>query len=122
MFQCCCHCHVLVYYIPILIDSLACKCSLVNFFALGHWCLCIYTLHPPHALPLLPPQLLGLDYLIDANLHPWLLEVNGTPSLAVEHEDKAVEQLIHTQKVGACGNVGFSSGWMDLLVGIHTFS
>lgn len=26
-------------------------------------------------------QLLGLDYLVDSDLVPWLLEVNGTPSL-----------------------------------------
>jgi hypothetical protein len=28
-------------------------------------------------------QLVGLDFLVDADLHPWLLEVNGTPSLQV---------------------------------------
>lgn len=46
-------------------------------------------------------QLLGLDYLVDSNHHPWLLEVNGTPSLAVAHHDPAVEQLIHKAKVCA---------------------
>ena len=30
---------------------------------------------------------MGLDYLIDTNLTPWLLEVNSTPSLAVDHSD-----------------------------------
>ncbi|KAG2433886.1 hypothetical protein HXX76_008239 [Chlamydomonas incerta] len=45
-------------------------------------------------------EVVGLDYLIDVDLHPWLLEVNGTPSLQVEHEDGAVEQLIHDQKNG----------------------
>lgn len=45
-------------------------------------------------------ELLGLDYLVDANLHPWLLEVNGTPSLAVDHENPEVETLIGRQKVG----------------------
>jgi D-alanine-D-alanine ligase-like ATP-grasp enzyme len=44
-------------------------------------------------------QLLGLDYLVDDSMHPWLLEVNGTPSLAVEHGDAPVEQLIHSTKV-----------------------
>lgn len=44
-------------------------------------------------------QLLGLDYLVDDNMHPWLLEVNGTPSLAVEHGEAPVEQLIHETKV-----------------------
>jgi hypothetical protein len=46
-------------------------------------------------------QLLGLDYLVDDAMHPWLLEVNGTPSLAVEHGEAPVEQLIHSTKVGA---------------------
>ena len=46
-------------------------------------------------------QLLGLDYLVDSECHPWLLEVNGTPSLAVAHHDPAVEQLIQQTKVGA---------------------
>jgi hypothetical protein len=52
-------------------------------------------------LVVLPVQLLGLDYLIDSNSHPWLLEVNGTPSLAVAHHDPAVEQLIQDAKVRA---------------------
>ncbi|PNH12996.1 hypothetical protein TSOC_000073, partial [Tetrabaena socialis] len=45
-------------------------------------------------------EVVGLDYLIDEDLHPWLLEVNGTPSLQVEHENPRVEQLIHEQKNG----------------------
>lgn len=43
-------------------------------------------------------EVMGLDYLIDADLHPWLLEVNSTPSLAVEHSDPLVERLIYEQK------------------------
>lgn len=31
---------------------------------------------------------------------PWLLETNATPSLAVEHDDSAVQELIHAQKMG----------------------
>ena len=45
-----------------------------------------------------------MDYLVDSSSHPWLLEVNGTPSLAVAHHDPAVEALIHNTKVGACGD------------------
>lgn len=61
-------------------------------------------------------QVVGLDFLIDADLHPWLLEVNGTPSLQVEHEDAAVEALIHTQKYGMVkvwqgGFYAKGSGW-----------
>ena len=43
--------------------------------------------------------MLGLDYLVDSELHPWLLEVNGTPSLAVDHQEQESEQLIYRQKV-----------------------
>ncbi|KAL6752058.1 tubulin-tyrosine ligase family-domain-containing protein [Haematococcus lacustris] len=57
-----------------------------------------------HAELQLPPEstfeLLGLDYLVDTSMTPWLLEVNGTPSLAVDHEDAKVEQMIHIQKAG----------------------
>ena len=44
-------------------------------------------------------ELLGLDYLVDSSMNPWLLEVNGTPSLAVDHENPEVEALIGRQKV-----------------------
>lgn len=36
-------------------------------------------------------ELFGLDFLVDSGLTPWLLEVNATPSLAVEHQDIAGE-------------------------------
>jgi tubulin polyglutamylase TTLL6/13 len=62
-------------------------------------------------------QLLGLDFLVDTSLHPWLLEVNGTPSLAVDHADPATAALIHTQKVGLGADpvgvsMGRSRGWL----------
>lgn len=50
---------------------------------------------------LLHLQVLGLDYLVDSEGHPWLLEVNGTPSLAVAHHDPTVKQLIQETKVGS---------------------
>jgi hypothetical protein len=34
-----------------------------------------------------PYEVFGLDFLVDDGLVPWLLEVNATPSLAVEHRD-----------------------------------
>lgn len=39
-------------------------------------------------------QLLGLDFLLDTEGTPWLLEVNGTPSLAVDHTDGPVRTHI----------------------------
>jgi len=42
----------------------------------------------------------GLDFLVGADLHPWLLECNATPSLAVEHSDAATQAAIHAQKNG----------------------
>ncbi len=33
-------------------------------------------------------ELFGVDFLVDSSLHPWLLEVNATPSMAVEHTDE----------------------------------
>eukprot|EP00798_Chlamydomonas_sp_ICE-L_P012493 gene12493-15705_t len=50
----------------------------------------------------LPPrscfQFLGLDFVVDSKFQPWLLEVNATPSMKVEHEDPGLERLIHDQK------------------------
>ncbi|GIL58691.1 hypothetical protein Vafri_13681 [Volvox africanus] len=45
-------------------------------------------------------ELFGLDFLVDRELRPWLLEVNATPSLAVHHSDPRVEELIRQQKEG----------------------
>lgn len=50
----------------------------------------------------LPPkstfQYFGIDFLIDSDLHPWLMEVNATPSMKVAHEDPATLQVIHDAK------------------------
>eukprot|EP00198_Chlamydomonas_reinhardtii_P003616 XP_001692952.1 guanylate cyclase [Chlamydomonas reinhardtii] len=43
-------------------------------------------------------QFFGLDFLVDAAARPWLLEVNATPSMKVEHEDAGVAALIGAQK------------------------
>lgn len=32
-------------------------------------------------------EMFGLDFILDGNDQPWLLEVNATPSMAVEHSD-----------------------------------
>ena len=39
-------------------------------------------------------ELMGLDFLVDSSLNPWLLEVNSTPSLAVDHSDPNGEVLL----------------------------
>ncbi|KAG2443321.1 hypothetical protein HYH02_009387 [Chlamydomonas schloesseri] len=43
-------------------------------------------------------QFFGLDFLVDAAARPWLLEVNATPSMKVEHENPNVAALIGAQK------------------------
>ncbi|KAF5829704.1 tubulin-tyrosine ligase family-domain-containing protein [Dunaliella salina] len=45
-------------------------------------------------------ELFGLDFLVDDACVPWLLEVNATPSLAVEHQNIEVERMIHQAKAG----------------------
>lgn len=43
-------------------------------------------------------QYFGLDFLLDCECHPWLMEVNATPSMKVAHEAAHTEQLIQQQK------------------------
>lgn len=43
-------------------------------------------------------QYFGLDFLVDSGLHPWLMEVNATPSMKVAHERPDTAALIHDQK------------------------
>jgi hypothetical protein len=43
-------------------------------------------------------QILGLDYLIDDAMHPWLLEVNSAPSIMAVHSDADTCQLIKNTK------------------------
>lgn len=62
---------------------------------------CLPLSHPPIQL-----QHTGLDYLVDSSGHPWLLEVNATPSLAVEHACTDTLATIYAQ-VG-CGQQGGS--------------
>ncbi|EFJ40684.1 hypothetical protein VOLCADRAFT_99465 [Volvox carteri f. nagariensis] len=52
---------------------------------------------PPHSCF----QFFGLDFLIDQDVRPWLLEVNATPSMKVEHCDPRVAELIFRQKWAA---------------------
>lgn len=43
-------------------------------------------------------QYFGLDFLIDDALHPWLMEVNATPSMRVQHDNPHTAALIYQQK------------------------
>lgn len=45
-------------------------------------------------------QVMGVDFLLDEHLHPWLLEFNSSPSMMVQHQDGEVRQLIYEQKYG----------------------
>lgn len=43
-------------------------------------------------------QMVGLDYLLDSDGHPWLLELNSSPSIMVVHSDPAMQSAIHDEK------------------------
>lgn len=43
-------------------------------------------------------QMLGLDFLVDEALHPWLLEVNSAPSIMAVHSDPGTCSLIKSTK------------------------
>ncbi|EFJ44092.1 hypothetical protein VOLCADRAFT_106564 [Volvox carteri f. nagariensis] len=45
-------------------------------------------------------QVLGVDFLLDERLKPWLLEFNSAPSIMVQHEDDATRALVYEQKYG----------------------
>jgi len=53
-----------------------------------------YTAVPPQSCF----QFFGLDYLVDSDCKPWLLEANATPSMKVEHARSDMRKLIHDQK------------------------
>lgn len=50
-------------------------------------------------------QMLGLDYLIDESLHPWLLEVNSAPSIMAVHSDPDTCGLIRSTKQAMLGDM-----------------
>lgn len=43
-------------------------------------------------------QMVGVDYLVDEAMVPWLLEYNSAPSIMVQHEQEQEKELIYTQK------------------------
>jgi hypothetical protein len=49
--------------------------------------------------------MLGLDYLIDESLHPWLLEVNSAPSIMAVHSDPSTCELIKSTKQAMLGDM-----------------
>lgn len=67
-----------------------------------HESICVHTrlISISHCLSLCRQtfQYFGLDFLLDADHHPWLMEVNATPSMKVAHEDQHTQQLIQQQK------------------------
>ncbi|KAG2495865.1 hypothetical protein HYH03_006103 [Edaphochlamys debaryana] len=56
-------------------------------------------------------QMMGVDFLLDERLKPWLLEFNSSPSIMVQHEDEAVRQLIYEQKYGMMRDVWGAVQW-----------
>lgn len=45
-------------------------------------------------------QLVGFDFVVDAALKPWLVEINGNPYLTVDHVDRMEEKLISSESTG----------------------
>eukprot|EP00198_Chlamydomonas_reinhardtii_P005350 XP_001694686.1 predicted protein [Chlamydomonas reinhardtii] len=45
-------------------------------------------------------QMMGVDFLLDRSLHPWLLEFNSSPSIMVQHDQPDCRTLIHEHKYG----------------------
>lgn len=43
-------------------------------------------------------QLLGVDFMVDREFRPWLLEFNSSPSIMVEHDDPQTSGLIYEEK------------------------
>ena len=39
-------------------------------------------------------ELLGFDFLLDNNLHPWLLEINHTPSMRLDNKGGDEEVIL----------------------------
>jgi hypothetical protein len=49
-------------------------------------------------------QVLGLDFMMDAALTPWLLEANSAPSIMAVHSDGATRRLIRETKQRMLGD------------------
>ncbi|GAX73406.1 hypothetical protein CEUSTIGMA_g858.t1 [Chlamydomonas eustigma] len=44
-------------------------------------------------------QLMGVDFMLDQDLQPWLLEFNSSPSIMTHHDDETTQKLIYEEKV-----------------------
>lgn len=61
-------------------------------------------------------EIFGYDILLDSDLKPWLLEVNGSPSLdASDEEDFALKEQLISESIDILFGSTGSSNFFELL-------